>query len=130
MGLNDDQFFAEIGLGELPHEAIAILRRQNSERLDFNVEVRVKATLTEADHAKFDAFLENGDAAAAFAYLRAVLPAYQSIIDAETAHLERVLREEAPAIFAIEMALTDVRDVYEKCFSALDGCGGQGPPLA
>jgi hypothetical protein len=130
MRLNEDDFLVEIGLGRLSPEAVATLRKHNNERLDFNVEMRIKAMLSQAEYKKFEAFFKHNNAAGAFDYLKTVLPAYQSIVEAETKRLEAQLAGEASAILAIEIALAGLQDVYEKHFADLDGCGGREPPLA
>ena len=130
MRLSDDNFLTKIGLGGLPLEAKARLRKQCGERLDLNVEMRIKGAMNATEHARFDDLFTSGDVAGAFAYLKMMLPEYQAIVDVEILRLQRALSAEAPAILAVEMAFADVQDLYEKRFSALDGCKGQEPPLA
>jgi hypothetical protein len=130
MCMNSDENLASLGFGGLCPVARAHLRKSNSERLDAIVEMRVRAALTAAQYEYYDSLFKNNDAAGAFAYLEVVLPDYSEIVEAETGRLERALLEEAPAIIAIEMALADVRDKYERQFSAIEGCGRREPPLA
>ncbi|MHB8531504.1 MAG: hypothetical protein ACYDC2_02175, partial [Solirubrobacteraceae bacterium] len=121
----DDGFFAEAGLGDMPQALIDSLRKRHNERLERRIEARVTAILTDRQYETYNSFFASEDAAAAFDYVKRVVPWYESIVAAETSELEQGLREEAPLIRAIEESLAAVSDGFEQSFRRLDSCGSE-----
>lgn len=126
----DDRFFDEVGLGQMPQRLLDSLRKRHNERLEHSVETRVKAVLTPPQYEIYNDFFAKDDAAAAFDYVKRAVPWYESIVAAETKRLEQELRGEAPLIRAVEECLAAVSEAAERRFRQIDGCGGEGSPLA
>lgn len=124
-----DQFLKDVGLlGKLSQKSINALREQCNDRLDCNVEARLKATLTESDYEIYSAYLRSDDFAGGFEYLD-TKPVYALLLEAETHRIEGEVRAAVPAILAIEECLGHLRDEYEQDFRRFDGCGSDEMPL-